>query len=310
MKILFTLFFTYIIFISEAWASAQAQNETWVSHGVSFLSKLFSAEVLIDFTFWIWVLIWTFLIGRIVSSRLQAYFENNNKENDPTKEGVYGVVLRSVNITIWLVWFTLMFGVMWLNIGLFLGWIWIWIWFTLQIFLTNFIYGIIMVTQGTIRNGDVIDLNGEISKVEKVNPLFTEVKKLDGVKSFIPNIKFLQDSFSNLYLNESRRFDVEMTLDYTTDISKAKLVIDKVIANVPGVLEKPEHKIWFTGLSENGVTLKVLFRVKSRDKVYTIRSNVIETLNLAFKQAWILVAFDQITLTQRDDIQSEKYKNK
>jgi hypothetical protein len=50
--------------------------------------------------------------------------------------------------------------------------------------------------------------------------------------------------------------------------------------------------------------------MQSRQKVYTIRSNVIETLNLAFKQAGILVAFSQITLTQRDDIQSEKYKDK
>ncbi len=309
MKYIIYLILSFLSF-DWAFASNTQSNETGVSHWVSFISKILSTEALVNFVFWILVLVATLFISKIVSWKLESYYEASNKERDITKEWLYGVIARSVNITIWFLWVTLMFGVMWLNIGLFLWWIWFWIWFTLQIFLSNFVYGIIMVTQWTVRNGDLIELNGELSKVEKVNPLFTEVKKLNGVKGFIPNIKFLQDSFSNLYINEHRRLEVEFTLDYTTDISRVKMIIDKVILNTQWVLDKPEHKIWLTGLSENGVTFKVLFRMQSRQKVYTIRSNVIETLNLAFKQAGILVAFSQITLTQRDDIQSEKYKDK
>lgn len=305
-------YFLIILFssISFDWvfASSTQSSDTGVSHGVSFLSKILSTDALVNFAFGILVLAATFLVSKILSGKLESYYASYNKDGDQTKEWLYGVISRSINITVRFLWITLMFGVMGLNIGLFLWWIGFWIWFTMQIFLSNFIYWIVMVTQGTVRNGDLIELNGEVSKVEKVNPLFTEVKKLNGVKSFIPNIKFLQDSFSNLYINENRRFEVEFTLDYTADIPKAKLIIDKVIASVPGVIEKPEHKIWLTGLSENGVVVKVLFRMKSRDKVFTIRSNVIETLNLAFKQAWILVAFNQMTFVQRDDIQSDKYK--
>ncbi len=301
-----------LFLISSDWvfASNTQSNDTGVSHGVSFLSKILSTDALVNFAFGILVLVATFLVSKILSGKLESYYTSYNKDGDQTKEWLYGVISRSINITVWFLWITLMFGVMGLNVGLFLWWIGFWIWFTMQIFLSNFIYWIVMVTQGTVRNGDLIELNVEVSKVEKVNPLFTEVKKLNGVKSFIPNIKFLQDSFSNLYINETRRFEVEFTLDYTADIPKAKLIIDKVIASVPGVIEKPEHKIWLTGLSENGVVIKVLFRMKSRDKVFTIRSNVIETLNLAFKQAWILVAFNQMTFVQRDDIQSDKYKEK
>lgn len=300
----------FLAYSDWVFASNTQSEEAGVSHWLTFLSKILSTDALVNFSFWIAVLIATFLISRIVAWKLDSYYGSHNKDPDPTKEGLFWVISRSINITIWFIWVTLTFWVMWLNIWLFLGWIWIWIWFTLQIFLSNFIYWIIMVTQWTVRNSDLIELNGELYKVEKVNPLFTEVKRLNWVKSFIPNIKFLQDSFSNLYINETRRFDVEFTLDYTTDISKVKMIIDKVILNVPGVLEKPEHKIWLTGLSENGVVIKVLFRMQSKGKVFTIRSNVIETLNLAFKQAWILVAFSQVTLTQRDDIQSNKYKTK
>lgn len=160
-----------------------------------------------------------------------------------------------------------------------------------------------MVTQGTVRNGDLIDLWGELSKVEKVNPLFTVVKRLDGVKSFIPNIKFLQDTFGNLYLNPTRRLDLEVVIENNTDMAKLKALIAKVMANVPWVLTDPGYTIWFMGLDDKWVRLKILFWTKSKDKVFTIRSNVIETLNLAFIQAGITVAymdFLNISFDQKD----------
>lgn len=270
----------------------------------SFLQSLVSAEVFINFLFALWVIIWTFLITKIISGRLDSYFKENNKENDATKEWVYWVITRSINIAIWFIWITLSFWVMWLDVGLFIGWIWIWLWFTMQIFLSNFIYWIIMVTQWTIRIGDMIDIWWELNKVSKVNWLFTEVKRLDGVRKFIPNIKFLQESVANLYLNETRRLDLEVSLDSKTDTTKLKLLIAKVMENIPWVLKEPSHTIWFTWLNDDGITMKLLFWVKSKWPAFTTRSNVIETLNLAFNHAWIVVSYmDFINVTMNSEKQ-------
>lgn len=51
--------------------------------------------------------------------------------------------------------------------------------------------------------------------------------------------------------------------------------------------------------------MKILFWAGSKDKVFTIRSNVIETLNLAFQQAGIEISymdFMNITITDNKDI--------
>lgn len=190
----------FIISFSEiafaAWWSSWEKDPSWTEKWISFISSLFSAEIFINFIFAVWVIIWTFILSKIVTGKLNSYFAENNKENDVTKEWAYWVILRTISVTIWFIWITLSFWVMWLDLWLFLGWIWIWLWFTMQIFLSNFIYWIIMVTQWTIRNWDMIDVWWELNKVEKVNGLFTEVKRLDWVKKFIPNIKFLQDSFA------------------------------------------------------------------------------------------------------------------
>ena len=306
MKSLFTLLF---LAFSTLGVYASDANNSWEEktskEGTGFLAGLFSTDAFANFLLWVLVLVLTFLISKIVSKKLSDYFESSNKEHDVTKEWIYWVVGRTVNISIWFIWITMMFGTMGLDMALFMGWIWIGLWFTMQIFLSNFIYGIIMVTQGTVRNGDMIDLGWELSKVEKVNPLFTVVKRLDGVKAFIPNLKFLQDKFANLYLNETRRLELDVSVNNDTDMTKMKLLIAKVMENVPGVLSKPGHTIWFMGLDDKWVNMKILFWAGSKDKVFTIRSNVIETLNLAFQQAGIEISymdFMNITITDNKDI--------
>lgn len=307
---MFKIIMFVFLFISSKISFAANEWPSWWNDTTStvewfsFLQSLISAEIFINFLFAVWVIIWTFLFTKIVGGRLDNYFKENNKENDVTKEWVYWVITRSINIAIWFIWITLSFWVMWLDVGLFIWWIWIWLGFTMQIFLSNYIYWIIMVTQWTIRVWDMIDIWWELNKVSKVNWLFTEVKRLDGVKKFIPNIKFLQESVANLYLNETRRLDLEVSLDSKTDTTKLKLLIAKVMDNIPGVLKEPSYTIWFTWLDDNGITMKLLFRVKSKWPGFTTRSNVIETLNLAFNHAWVIVSYmDFINVTVNNEKQ-------
>jgi len=241
----------------------------------------------------------TFFVSKIVSKHLERIFDTGIDDPDPTRAGLYGVLQRTVSITIWWVWFTLMLAVMGINVGFFLGGIGIGLGFTMQIFLSNFIFWVMMVVQGTLRNGDTVELNGELMVVEKVHPLFTEVRKLDGVKKFTPNIKFLQDSFSNITLNEHRRVEIEFTLDYTSDTSKVKAILGKVVQTVPGIMLTPEHQVWFEELSENGMNVKLLFWIGSKEPYFMTRSNVVETLNVAFRQAKISVAFPQVSIIPR-----------
>lgn len=97
------------------------------------------------------------------------------------------------------------------------------------------------------------------------------------------------------------RLDLEISLDSETDMSKLKFLISKVMDSVPWVLKEPSYTIWFTWLDDKGITMKLLFRVKSKDKPFTTRSNVVETLNLAFRQAWIIVSYmDFVNITIND----------
>jgi len=87
-------------------------------------------------------------------------------------------------------------------------------------------------------------------------------------------------------------------VDYDTDIVKAKSVINKVLENFP-MLQAPASDIIVESLGDNGILLRVRFWIGSKDSYFTLKSNVTETINLAFKQSGITIPFPQVTLSNR-----------
>ena len=99
--------------------------------------------------------------------------------------------------------------------------------------------------------------------------------------------------------NDKRRVEIEIGLDYDTDLVHAKKVIMKVLENFPNILLAPAADIFITSLADSSIKVDVRFWIVSTDEYFKMKSNVTETLNLAFKQAGILIPFPQITLSNR-----------
>jgi len=140
-----------------------------------------------------------------------------------------------------------------------------------------------------------------MGRIIKINALFTAIEEFDGVIFNIPNVRFFEENVSNYHTNSRRRIDVQVHVDYATDILQAKKVLQKVVSNFPMVLLTPEPDILIEELGHNGVLLKLRFWIDSRENFITLRSNVTETVNLAFKQTGIKIAYPQITLSHRPE---------
>jgi small-conductance mechanosensitive channel len=78
---------------------------------------------------------------------------------------------------------------------------------------------------------------------------------------------------------------------------QAKKVLQKVISNFPMVLQAPDSDVLIRDLGDNGVGLTLRFWVNSRENFVTLKSNVTETINLAFKQTDIKIPYPQMSLS-------------
>lgn len=266
-----------------------------------FLSAEFLLNLVINIVLVVIVIACTFIASKFIQSKLFRYLEATNIWDEASKEEIVGVISRTMNIFVLITWFSISLWILWVDLGIFMGWIWFGIWFTLRTFLTNFISWIIIVSQGSYHIWDLIEVWEQSWKITKIQALFTEIQELDGTIFNIPNVRFFEENVRNFHTNDKRRIDVDVVVWYETDIMQAKKVLQKVVSNFPMVLSAPASDVIIWKLWDNGVELTLRFWVSSQENYITLKSNVTETVNLAFKQTNIHVPHPQITLSGKLD---------
>jgi len=289
---LLTINYTYAL---NAWDKEIDQ----ASRNTNALLSFFNLETFINVVFAFIAVIMTLVISKIVDWRIKAFVEKWwDWEN---REELSWVLSRIAHISILSVWFTIVLSILGIDIWIFLWGLWFWIWFTLKIFLSNFIAWVIMVTQWSYHNWDIIEIGWKSWTIKKINSLFTVVEQFDWVIFFVPNVKFLEDEVKNYHTNDKRRVEIEVWVDYDTDILKAKKIMLQVVENFPWIIRAPWPNILITKFDDSSINLSLRFWVNSKWEFYTIKSNVTETINLAFKKYWISIPYPQITLSNRSD---------
>ncbi len=277
------------------------------SSATSSMLPSFSGELIKNVFLAIFVIVLAFVMAKIFSSKVTNYMENKYSWGETGKLEMIWVASKVINWTILFTWFLIALSVLWLDISIFLGWLWFGIWFTLKIFLTNFISWILMVTQWTYHIWDLIEMWNVTWNIQRIYSLYTSVKQYDWIIVYIPNVKFLQENVSNYHTNERRRINIEIWIDYDSDVVKAKKIMRQVVDQFPNVLKDPEPIITLDRLDDWCITLVLRFWINSKNgKFLRTKSNVTETINLAFTQSWIVIPYPQLTLSNRADFMQNK----
>lgn len=295
----FALFFLGFnkTFAVQSWTNEVEQTQDFLSTLTSF----FSTELLLKIIFTVIVVILTLVISKFIKNKLFWYLERANIGDEGSKEEIIGVISRTVNIIVLITGFSIALGVLGVDLGIFMWGIWFGIWFTLRTFLTNFISGIIIVSQWSYHIGDLIEVDTKMWKIVKINALFTAIEEFDGVTFNIPNVRFFEENVRNYHTNDKRRINIEIIVDYSTDIVTAKKVLRKVLTNFPMILSAPEPDILIDELWDKGITLKLRFWIHSKENFIELKSNITETINLAFQQTGVHIPYPQMTLSGRLD---------
>lgn len=296
IKYLFAIIFSNIVLIELALAQETPNGEVKPSRIDSLLWTLMNKEVLMDIVLAILILIVTVYISRKVKEKLLLHLESWSTWEDAAREEVYGMVIRSVNATILIIWISTAIGFLGIDLGIFVWWLWFGIGLTLRGFMINFVAGITTILQWSYTKWDIISLGWEKWRIVKIDTLFTTVERIDGIRVHIPNSSFLEQTVINYTSNDKIRCEVEVWLDYGTDTVKAKVIVNKVLASLPNIMKAPMPSVVVTKLKDTSIILKVMFWINKEDNDVAIKSNVLETINMAFKQSDIKMYQPQLLL--------------
>ncbi len=307
MKKIIYILLAFLSFVNTVWAvdTSSAGQMAWDTGSAagSNASTIIFSFLNRDFLLWlisaIVAIIATFFLQKYIEKKLEQYLI----EKSGTWEGkaeLYAIIIRTTNISVWAIWIITALSFMWVDLAIFMWWIGLWVWFALQTFLSNFLSWIIMVLSGSYKNWDTIEIAWKVWKIKKIDTFSTTVEQFDWIRFFVPNVDFLKNMVENYNANDRRRTEIEIGLEYGSDIVKAKTILLKIVDNFPNILKEPAPKIIVNEFWDNSINVKLWYWTLITDKTYfSTRSNVMETINLAFKQNDISIPFPQIVLNQR-----------
>ena len=291
-----------LVLTPSSYSSNNAGSIEWdtVQSNTSLLASIFSIESLINVFFAITVVFGAVILAKVISSKISGFIQSKYGWGSNNAEEMSGMLSRTISIIFLVVGFTTGLSIVGVDLGIFMGGIGFGLWFTLKTFLTNFVWGIMMVTQDQYHNGDLIEVQGKMGNIVQIHSLFTAIEQFDGVVFYIPNVVFMEEAVSNYKTNDKRRVEVDVGVDYTTDLVQAKKICLQVLEKFPNILKAPASDVLVEKFWDNSVWLKIRFWLHSEEDYFQTKSHITETVHLAFKQTGIVIAFPQVTLSYRD----------
>lgn len=166
--------------------------------------------------------------------------------------------------------------------------------FAMQKIVENFVSGVILLSERSIRPGDVVDVEGELVKVHKVGIRATLVRNREGVEIIVPNSVLAQSSVKNYTLMDVvHRIEVAVGVVYSSDMKRVREILEKVVSEQPWKAE-PEPRIFMSEFGNHSVNWHVAVWLEDPWDERLYRSQLSEAIWFAFQDAGITIAFPQL----------------
>jgi len=190
------------------------------------------------------------------------------------------------------------------SISLIAGALSIGIGFGLQTVVSNFIAGIILMFERTIRIGDTIEITDVLrGRVTDMRIRSTTVKTFDNIDIVVPNSSFIQNNVINWTLEDNtRRIHIPFGVAYGTEVDAVKkAVLDELYAgNLVFIRHDAEKvpEVWMVGMNSSSVDFELIVWVEwaNKNRPSALRSDFLILIYNALRKHGIEIPFPQLDL--------------
>ena len=268
---------TMELFWQEANAPLFHINKTPIS-----AFKLFSALL---------IFILGFIIGQFYKSGVKRLTEHSESITPSTQTllanlGYYTIVVIAFFITLKVL------GINLTSIALVAGALSVGIGFGLQNIVSNFVSGLILMFERSIKIGDYVEFDDHLrGHVSDIRMRSTTITTNDNIDVIVPNQDLIQNRVVNWTMNDRlRRFRIPFGVAYGTDADKVEQVILEAVrtSGFTDIYESGRRRtrVIMTGMGDSSVNFDLFVWVQGREILYPKRTEsrflklIYKTLNI------------------------------
>ena len=164
----------------------------------------------------------------------------------------------------------------------------------LQQTFNDLVSGLILLFEGNVQVGDIIEINTLIGRVTAIGIRTSKVETRDNVTIIVPNSKFIIDNVINWSHNKKlTRFSIALTTSYDSDPVLVKQTLLACVKQHRDVVEKPVPLVRFQDFGENGFRFELLFWTSNVWRIENLKSEIRFSIFKMFKESKITIPYQQ-----------------
>lgn len=169
--------------------------------------------------------------------------------------------------------------------------------FAMQTISQNFVAGVILLFERSIKPGDILEVEGQIMSVRELGIRATIARGLNEEDLIIPNSLLVQATVKNYTLRDALyRIDAPVGVAYGSDMREVRDVLETMVEGIEWRSHQQEPVVFMKEFGSSAVNFQVSVFTENPWNLRKQRSELNEAIWWALKDAGITIAFPQLDL--------------
>lgn len=176
--------------------------------------------------------------------------------------------------------------------------------FGLQKIVSNFVSGVIILMDRSIKPGDVVEVADTYGWITSLGARYASIRTRDGTEHLIPNEEFIINRVINWTHSDSAvRRKLPVGVSYDTDLDAVIPIIRDAVAATPRVLSSQKVNVLVKGFGDSAIDLEARFWIADpHNGVANVTSDAFLNVWRALRDAGVEIPFPQRDINIRSGV--------
>ncbi|MFH1844578.1 MAG: mechanosensitive ion channel domain-containing protein, partial [bacterium] len=167
----------------------------------------------------------------------------------------------------------------------------------------NFVSGIILLAERTIKPGDVLQVDGRFVKVRHMGIRATIARTLDEEEIIVPNAAIVQGTVTNYTLQDSLyRLRATVGVVYGSDMKLVRETLETAARSQSWRYPAKDPVVFMTDFADSAVVWEVSVWIDDPWVMRRAKSDLNEAIWWALKEQGIVIAFPQVDVHLDEEV--------
>jgi small-conductance mechanosensitive channel len=165
----------------------------------------------------------------------------------------------------------------------------------LQQTFNDVVSGIILLSERSIKIGDILEIDGDVVKIQSIGLRASKGLNRDEIAIIIPNSIITRNKVINWsHQSKKTRFRIDVGVAYGSNIERVLKVLEESTLEHPDISDKNLIEVRLVDFGNSSLEFQILFFSKNIFRIEKVKSDIRKIINRKFLENNITIPFPQM----------------